>query len=65
MRRSRSAELLPIDPEIERTFHQLRREHRKEREVQEVTMADNQNNQLQIVNQNIGRPLRDYTIPIV
>ena len=65
MRRSRSAELLPIDPEIERTFHQLRRENRKEREVQEITMADNQNNQLQNVNQNIGRPLRDYTIPIV
>lgn len=30
MRRSRSAERLPIDPEIERTFHQLQRQRWQE-----------------------------------
>ena len=55
MRRSRSAETLPFDPEIERTLHQLRRENRINQGVQ---MGDNQI-------QNAAWALWDYTIPTV
>ncbi|XP_031382022.1 uncharacterized protein LOC116196442 [Punica granatum] len=62
MRRSRSAELLPLDPEIERTLHRLRRENRRREELQVVEMADDDINR-QI--QGAARALRDYAVPTI
>ena len=58
MRKSRSAELLPINLEIERSLRQLRREQRRK---EEENMADENNNQIQ----GVGRALREYTVPVV
>ncbi|XP_031394316.1 uncharacterized protein LOC116205794 [Punica granatum] len=62
MRRSRSAKLLPLDPEIERTLHRLRRENRRREELQVVEMADDDINR-QI--QGAARALRDYAVPTI
>jgi len=59
MRRSRSLELLPLNPEIERTLLRLRRENRRREEAE---MADDNNNNLM---QGTARALREYTVPTV
>ena len=61
MRRYRSADLLPFNPEIERTLRQLRRENREREEVPQVEMANDENNRALAA----SRALRDYTVPIV
>ena len=60
MRKSRSAELLPPNLEIERTLRQLRQENRRREEVQPLEMAKD-NNQLP----DAARALREFTVPIV
>ena len=60
MRKSRSAELLPLNLEIERTLRQLRQENRRRGEVQPLEMA-NDNNQLP----DAARALREFTVPFV
>ena len=54
MRRVRSLEIVPLDPEIERTISRLRREHLNRNRA----MAEGNNN-------NQQRALRDYFRPVV
>ena len=58
MCRCKSAEILPLDLELERTLRQLRRENRR---GEEVEMANDNNNLIL----GASRALRDYTVPIV
>ena len=60
MRRSRSCELLPLDPEIEHTIRQLRKEKRQN---QDQHLMDNQQPEPLDVAHPI--PIRDRTIPVV
>ena len=46
MRRCRSVETLQLDPEIDRTFHRLIRENRNMRELEELEMVGNEDNQI-------------------
>ncbi|PKI74730.1 hypothetical protein CRG98_005057 [Punica granatum] len=62
MRRSRSSELLPLDPEIERTLRQLRRDNRRREELQAIEMVDYDINR-QIQGATIA--LRDYAVPTI
>ena len=55
MRRSKSFELLPFEPEIERTLRKIKKETKQASFVQQETMANNKEN----------RALRDYAMPIV
>ena len=57
MRRSRSADLLPYDTEIERTLRHIRRDNRQREQVEE--MANEDNRQIQ----GVQRALRDFSIP--
>ena len=58
MCRSRSAEILPLDPKLECTLFQLRRENRRK---EEVSMENDNINLIP----GTGRALRDYIVPIV
>src|SRR5262249_29861541 len=58
MRKRRSAELLPLDPEIERTLCQLRQENRRKEDMSD---GENMNNQIQA----LAKALRDYAVPTV
>ena len=57
MRRTRSLERLPFDPEIECSLRQIKRENRQREQV--VDMANDENRQIQGAQQ----ALRDFSIP--
>ncbi|KAH9686774.1 hypothetical protein KPL70_014506 [Citrus sinensis] len=60
MRRSRSFDLLPFDPEIERTCRRLNKERREVLPEQQIIMADEA-----LHGNEDARPLRDYSVPTV
>ncbi|KAH9744682.1 hypothetical protein KPL70_003808 [Citrus sinensis] len=60
MRRSRSFDLLPFDPEIECTCRRLYRERREALQEQQLIMADEP-----LQGNEDARPLRGYVVPTV
>ena len=60
MRRSRSFDLLPFDPEIKRMCRRLNRERREALQEQQLIMADEA-----LHGNEDARPLRDYVVPTV
>ncbi|KAH9768811.1 phosphatidylinositol-3-phosphatase myotubularin-1 [Citrus sinensis] len=60
MRRSRSFDLLPFDPEIERTCRRLNKERREVLQEQQLIVADEA-----LHGNEDARPLRDYVVPTV
>ncbi len=60
MRRSRSVDLVPLDPDIEKTLRKLRKE-RQQRDLQEVIVMGEQGNGDAVQN----RALKEYSIPTV
>ncbi|XP_024027611.1 uncharacterized protein LOC112093437 [Morus notabilis] len=68
MNRPRDADLIPLDPEIERTFRARRREQQGLAGIEEMVDGvggNNQGNQVVVIAEDRDRAIRDYAIPML